>query len=536
MHSYRHKTDVLVIGSGIAGCTAALTMAEAGLHVTVLTCAEKLVGGNTPLAQGGIATVAPGEDPRQFEQDIFTAGWKQNYAKAVHYLCHKGPEVLENLLVKRLHVPFARTSGDDGTGDGEFRLTREGGHSTPRILFCADHTGRNIIEALAAAVEVHENITVLTERTAIDLLSTHHHARHLDFKYSLSNQCIGAYVFNQQLHRVETILSDATVLATGGVGQIFLHTTNPPGAIGSGLSMANRAGARIVGAEYVQFHPTALYQGACKSGQRFLVSEAVRGEGAVLVNSKGEPFMQRYDPRCDLAPRDVVTRAIMEELLHSGEDCVYLDAGDMRSDPQTRFPTIYERCREDLGVDMHSDRIPVVPVAHFFCGGVLVDTNGRTTLERLYAAGECSCTGVHGANRLASTSLLEGLLWGYSAAEDIIRHRSGSFRMSRKLMDSIPDWEPLDTTHNEDPALIAQDWSTIRNTMWNYVGISRSTSRLARAFSDLRNLYKDLVDFYKATPVSKPIIDLMHGCQAAYIITLAAMRNRESKGCHTRVD
>ncbi|MGE4552013.1 MAG: L-aspartate oxidase [Desulfovibrionaceae bacterium] len=536
MHTYRLKTDALVIGSGIAGCTAALTLADAGISVTLLTSAEQLVSGNTPLAQGGIATLAPGEDPRQFERDILTAGWKQNYVKAVHYLCRRGPQVLEDLLVNRLHVPFARTTGDDGSGDGPFLHTREGGHSNPRILFCADHTGRNIIEGLAAAVEAHEGITVLTQRTAIDLLTTHHHARHLDFMYSLTNQCVGAYVFNQQLGRVETLLSDWTVLATGGVGQIYLHTTNPPGSIGSGLSMANRAGARILGAEYVQFHPTALYQGSRKSGQRFLVSEAVRGEGAVLVNGKGEPFMQRYDQRADLAPRDVVTRAIMDELLHTGEDCVYLDASHMHADPKERFPTIYERCQKDLGVDMRCDHIPVVPVAHFFCGGVQVDTAARTTLERLYAAGECSCTGVHGANRLASTSLLEALLWGHAAAEDIKRRRSHKSHLSRKLMDSIPDWEALSTTPNEDPALIAQDWSTIRNTMWNYVGISRSTSRLARAFSDLRSLYKNLVDFYKATPVSKPIIDLMHGCQAAYTITLAAMRDRESKGCHTRVD
>lgn len=534
MHDYRIKTDALVIGTGIAGCTAALTLADAGIQVILLTSAKELVSGNSPLAQGGIATLAPGEDPRQFERDIMTAGWKQNYAKAVHFLCRRGPHVLEDLLVRRLHVPFARTSGSDGSGNGEFLHVREGGHSTPRILFCADHTGRNIIEALAAAVAAHPGITVLTERTAIDLLSTHHHAKHLDFQYSLNNQCVGAYVFNQQLGRVETLLADFTVLATGGVGQIYLHTTNTPGSIGSGLSMANRAGARILGAEYVQFHPTALYQGR-RSGQRFLVSEAVRGEGAVLVNSKGEPFMRRHDARADLAPRDVVTRAIMDELLHTGEDCVYLDTRNMHADPRDRFPTIYERCRT-MGLDMRSDLIPVVPAAHYFCGGVLVDTSARTTLERLYAAGECTCTGLHGANRLASTSLLEALLWGHAAAEDVKRRRSRKSHLSRKLMDSIPDWENLGATPNEDPALIAQDWSTIRNTMWNYVGISRSTSRLARAFSDLRGLYKNLVDFYKATPVSKPIIDLMHGCQAAYTITLAAMRNRESLGCHTRVD
>jgi L-aspartate oxidase len=530
VNGYRLKTDVLIIGSGIAGSIAALTLAETGLEVTLITAGEQLASGNSRLAQGGIVYTGLDDDPKKLERDILTAGWKQNYTRAVRYLCRKGPEVVRETLIEKYGVHF------DERQPGDWYLTREGGHSVSRILCCADHTGRNIVESLHAALEQHPNIRTLTRRTAVDLLTTHHHARGLDYKYSLANHCVGAYVFNGDSGQVETILADYTLLATGGVGQIFLHTTNTRVSIGSGLSMAFRAGARIFNAEYIQFHPTAMFAGSKKKDRRFLISEAVRGEGAKLINSSGEAFMSRYDSRADLAPRDIVTRAIMDELLHSGEDCVYLDvAGHVDRDLRERFPTIFSRCQE-AGVNMEREPIPVVPAAHYFCGGILADTRSRTTLERLYAAGECACTGLHGANRLASTSLLESLLWGYSAAQDIQGRFNRSSHLSRKLMDSIPDWESPGDIQNEDPALIAQDWASIRHTMWNYVGISRTTARLGRAFSDLRKLSKNLHDFYKKTPISKPLIDLFHGCQAAYCITAAALRNKDSKGCHYRVD
>ncbi|MES9995106.1 L-aspartate oxidase [Desulfovibrio aminophilus] len=524
------KTDVLVIGSGIAGSIAALTLAAAGREVTLITAGDSLFTGNTRLAQGGIVFHALQDNPRKLEQDILTAGWNLNLLRAVRYLCNKGPRILQETLIDTYHIPFAQKSADS------WYLTREGGHSLARILCAADHTGQTIIERLVEHIEKTPNIRVLTQRTAIDLLTTHHHAQHMDFKFSLQNQCVGAYVFNSQMEKVETILADFTVLATGGVGQVYLHTTNSRGSIGSGLSMASRAGAKIMNAEYMQFHPTALYEGSSKADRRFLISEAVRGEGARLINSAGEAFMPRHDQRADLAPRDIVARAITEELLKSGDDCVYLDAANyVEADLKKRFPTIYEKCLE-IGVDMARDPIPVVPVAHFFCGGVLVDNRGRTTLERLYAAGECSCTGLHGANRLASTSLLEGLVWGHSTALDIIKRTGNKSRLSRKLQSAIPDWVSLGEVKNDDPALIAQDWATIRNTMWNYVGITRTTARLSRAFSEMRNLSKNIQDFYKQTVISKPIIDLFHGCQAAYLITQAALRNKKSQGCHYRVD
>lgn len=529
MNDFRLQCDALIVGCGIAGAVAALTLADKGHDVIIITAAEELANGNTSLAQGGIVYRSENDDPRILEKDIQTAGWKHNFTRAVRYLCRKGPEVLHETFLDKYQIPFNQRE------PGEWYLTKEGGHSLARILYCDDHTGQNIMDVLADEVARHENIRVLTKRTAIDLLTTQHHAKHMDFKYSLSNQCVGAYVFNEALNKVETILSKFTVLATGGIGQIYLHTTNTQGSIGSGLAMASRAGARLMNCEYVQFHPTALFGGTKRGERRFLVSEAVRGEGAVLVNGKGDHFMPKHDPRADLAPRDIVTRAIMEEMLQSGDDCVYLDVSKVKQDVAKRFPTIYDRCLA-IGVDMKHDLVPVVPAAHYFCGGVLVDNRARTTLERLYAAGECSCTGVHGANRLASTSLLEGLLWGYSAGEDINKRMTKSAPLSRKLNESIPDWISGADKQNEDPALIAQDWSNIRNTMWNYVGVSRTAPRLSRAFGDLRKLTKDLQDFYKETALSKPIIDLFHGSQAAYIITLAALRNKETKGCHYRAD
>lgn len=523
----RMKTEVLVIGSGIAGCTAALCLADKGHEVTLLSSGGTLDNGNTTLAQGGIIYTGADDSPEKLAKDITTAGWEYNYDPAVRFLCEEGPKAVEKILFERVQVPF------DHTKDGGWYLTKEGGHAVHRILTCADYTGRAIQDSLVKAVTSHANIRILYNRTAIDLLATRHHSTKLEFRYQLTNQCVGAYVFNSETNEPNTILADFTVLCTGGLGQIFLHTTNTSSSIGSGMAMAHRAGATVMNLEYIQFHPTALFH---RADRKFLISEAVRGEGARLFNVKGERFMSRYDERMELAPRDIVTRAIVDELLKTGEDCVFLDAANyVDQNLRKRFPTIYKKCKES-GVDIARDPIPVVPAAHYSCGGVLVDKRGRSTLDGLYAAGEVACTGVHGANRLASTSLLEGLLWGASAAEDIHDRYEESCVLSKRLQDSIADWITSGKTEMEDPALINQDWATIRSTMWNYMGIMRTTPRLERAFEDLRNLNKRLHSFYKSIRICKESVDLFHGCQTAYIVTTAALRNKTNRGCHFRKD
>ncbi|NCC24050.1 MAG: L-aspartate oxidase [Deltaproteobacteria bacterium] len=522
----RISTSILIIGTGITGCVAALTLADAGFDVLMVNSGPDMDSGNTALAQGGIVWKADDDEPALLEQDMITAGWGLNYRPALHFLSRKGPRAVEDMLIDRLKVPF--TSGATGPS-----LTREGGHSRARILYCADYTGRAIMDCLQRAVTESENITILNNRTAIDLLTTFHHSRHMALRYHLENKCVGAYVLNSETREVDTIFADFTLLASGGLGQIFLHTTNTRHSVGSGLSMASRAGVKLVNIEFIQFHPTALFH---RSPRKFLISEAVRGEGAILINSRGERFMARYDERGELAPRDIVTRSIVDEMLSCGDDCVYLDLSRCKCpDVTERFPTIARQCRE-IGVDISHDLIPVVPAAHYFCGGILVDIFGRTTLKRLYAAGECACTGIHGANRLASTSLLEALVWGMSAGRHIAANYGRMGRLTPRTRDSIGDWVNLGQEANEDPALIAQDWASIKHTMWNYVGISRTEPRLRRAFEDLRNLNKCMHDFYKNTPISKPIVDLFHGCQSAYIITIAAMRNKTTQGCHHRLD
>lgn len=527
----RGHTTVLVIGSGIAGGIAALMLAESGAHVTLVNSGPALDNGNSALAQGGIVYRADNDSPGVLAKDILEAGADYNYAQAVRHICAQGPSAVQDILIDRLHIPFNRSAAHTSQ---EWDLTLEGGHSSHRILHCADYTGRAIMTSLLAAIDKSPNITLLHGRTAVDLITSHHHSQSMEFRYLLPNRCAGAYVFNETLDKVETLLADFTVLATGGIGQVYLHTTNASNAVGSGLTMAHRAGVRIENAEFVQFHPTAFYQ---RHAPRFLITEAMRGEGARLVNSRGEAFMTKYDRRGDLAPRDIVARSIVEEMLRLDDECVYLDAAPYVRHPlDQRFPTIYAHCLE-AGLNIMEDPIPVVPAAHYFCGGILTDLAGRTSLSALYAVGECACTGVHGANRLASVSLLEAVLWGSACARDITRRLKNKRNLApKKLHTAIPDWESPGEDHNDDPTLISQDWSAIRNTMWNYVGITRSTARLQRAFEELRQLSRRITDFYSSTPLSRPLIQLMHGCHAAFIITEAARRNKTSVGCHYRVD
>ena len=404
------------------------------------------------------------------------------------------------------------------------------------IVMNTDETAQYELDAVKNAVRSSVDGVLLCpcqkSRAAIDLLTSHHHAKNAQFRYEVDNRCLGAYVLNEESGEPETILADWTVLATGGVGQVFLHSTNAPGCVGTGVSMAFRAGVDLANLEFMQFHPTALYEE--RSNRRPLITEAMRGEGARLLDEKGRAFMLRHDKRGDLAPRDVVAQAMMEEMLHSGAPCLFLDVSGVKQDLPTRFPTVFEQCRE-AGLDIRKEPIPVVPAAHYFCGGVLTDTRGRTSMRGLYAIGECACTGLHGANRLASTSLLEALVWGVSCGKDLAR-RAASGGMPTGLAAAIPDWQHEGDERHDDPALVAQDWANIRNTMWNYVGISRTDARLRRAFEDMRDLVRHIHDFYKRTRISRRLVDLFHGSQTAYVITQAAMRNPVSLGCHHRVD
>lgn len=542
MSKSRSHVPVLVIGAGLAGCIAALRLADQDVPVTLICASDRFENANSWLAQGGIIyRSSDPQDAAALADDIQKAGHHVNLPEAVAFLAMEGPKAVDTLLLERIGVPFDLCSPDKGEAPAEsvWDLTKEGGHSTCRIVHAADHTGRTIMEYVMKAVRLAPLITFKTGFTAVDLLTSHHHSRGMTYRYQLENQCCGAYVLNESTGVVETMLADVTVLATGGAGQVYLHTSNAITATGSGLAMASRAFVRLMNMEYMQFHPTTL----CHiEPRRFLITEALRGEGARLFNAEGQYFMEKRDPRGSLAPRDVVARAIVDELLRTGQPCVYLDLSGVKQDLEARFPTVLQSCL-DRGIDIRKQPIPVVPAAHYFCGGVLVDRRGRTSLERLYAVGECSCTGVHGANRLASTSLLEALLWGKSAADDIARRvkrvpESGcddGFWSFARLHETIEDWVPRGDEHNDDPALIAQDWATIRNTMWNYVGITRTGPRLARAFEELRDLSRHLHNFYNSTPMSRPIVDLFHGCQTAYLITQAALRNTEDIGCHHRV-
>ena len=545
----RTHYPVLIIGTGIAGLTAAFTLANAGIRVLLVTKATDPADCNTSWAQGGIIYEGEGDSPAKLIGDISRAGAGISNAEAVNFLAVEGPRVVKQLLLDNVHVPFSTTD------EGELDLTQEGAHSVPRIIHAGDATGRAIETSLLSRVKSEPNITLATEVTAIDLLTTHHHPLDIQVRYRLTNECVGAYLLDNRTNDVYTIFADYTILATGGLGQIYLHTTNTRNSLGDGVVMASRAGARIMNAEYVQFHPTAL---ADKKANHFLISEALRGEGARLRNQRGEYFMEKYSPELkDLAPRDVVARAIVEEMTRNKEEFVYLDLANYYHGPQPiaeRFPNIRKACL-DLGIDIERDPIPVVPAAHYFCGGVLVNTSGETTLSRLYAIGETSCSGLHGANRLASTSLLEGLTWGFYAAQSIrgrlaapassaspqVRRAfsslgAGSGSMPDPLLGSIPDWRPPGTENLEDPALILQDWTTIQHTMWNYVGIVRTYERLKRALADMQHLGSRLTKYYHESTISKSIVELFHGQQMASIVASAAIRNPRSTGAHFRKD
>ena len=522
------EAEVLILGCGIAGATTALRLADQGIPVTIVTRSRETWESNTYYAQGGIIYRGLNDSPAALAEDITRAGAGHCNPRAVDILSHEGPEALRQVLLERVAVPFDRNDKD------ELSLVLEGGHTLPRIVHVADATGKSIEMALTRAIESHPNISLLTGHTAVDLLTPSHHSLNRLAVYD-PRACVGAYLYEQSSGRVLRCLAKETILATGGLGQIFLRTSNPVGARGDGVAMAYRAGARVINMEYVQFHPTTFHQ---LNAPNFLISEAVRGAGARLVHADGEPFMQLYDPEWkDLAPRDVVARSIHREMLMRDVQNVYLDLRSYipEADIRDHFPTILKSCLS-YGVDITTELVPVVPAAHYACGGVWVDEWARTTVDHLYAVGEVSCTGLHGANRLASTSLLEGLVWGERAAGHIARRTQGTGHLPANLLieaDVVPPWRD-DSLETPDPALISQDMTSIKSIMWNYVGLVRTTRRLQRALDDLYNLETEIVSFYRTSQLNDSLIGLRNAIRVAVIVAHAAWENGQSMGCHYR--
>lgn len=521
--SEMYTTDVLVIGCGIAGASAALEAANRGLRVVVITKNANPAESNTYYAQGGIVSLGADDRPELLKEDIVETGDGINNPEAVEILSTEGKKMVDDILIDKLKIPFSRSSPD------KLDYAQEGGHSRRRILHIKDTTGRTIAEKFISALQANPNVTLLNEHTAVDLLTVPHHSKNPRFFYNEA-QCIGAYVLDNRTRRVKAIFAADTVLATGGCGAVFLYSSNPNWAIGDGYAMAYKAGARIVNMEYIQFHPTSLFH---RDAERFLISEAVRGEGARLKTKDGRTFMENHHERKDLGPRDEVTRAIYEEMINSDSNYVLLDlASYAKVDIKIRFPNIYKTCM-DYGIDITVEPIPVVPAAHYCLGGVLVDSWGRSSLKGLYAVGEVSCTGVHGANRLASTSLLEGLIWGTRAGKHI-----ATMSYNEKFTDfkDIHSWYYSENEEDVDPALINQDWLFIRSTMWNYAGIIRTKKRLERARADLDYLRHRIEKFYREARIDHRVVVLKHGIQVAQLITSAALNNTVSRGAHLRID
>jgi L-aspartate oxidase len=507
-------TDCLVIGAGLAGSAYALHAARAGLKVQLLS-----LGGpseaNSGWAQGGIIfdTSSGGES---LAGDIMSASDGMANPAAIDQLVREGPTAVRELLLDELDVAFDRES------DGELEMTREGGHSERRIIHAKDLTGRAILSSVAASVDSTENITRQMGAVAIDLLTLSHNTDKPADRFEPLT-CFGAYVLDENTGEPMAIVARKTIMATGGLGQIFQHSTNRQGSVGHGIAMAYRVGARLIDLEYVQFHPTVFYG---NSAPHFLITEALRGEGAVLVNGRGEKFVDSFHPLGSLAPRDIVSRAIHQEMVASDDPCVYLDLAALKPDfIRERFPFIHRRCSEH-GIDITSEPIPVVPAAHYSCGGVHTDLNGRTNVRHLNAIGETGCTGLHGANRLASTSLLECLTGAkYTAMADIRDINELDFRMPEPRAWKSPG-------HEADLTLIKQDLNLVQQTMWNYAGIVRSENRLTRARRMLLELREEIQVFYHDCHLTRELIELRNAVQTALLVVHAATLNPDSKGCH----
>ena len=506
--------DVLIIGSGLAGLTVALKLASE--KKVCLVSKRSINDSSSNWAQGGIAAVLTDDDSIEAHiQDTLIAGAGLCDGEVTRLVATHARETVEWLIEQG--VPFTRE--DDNSG---YHLTREGGHSHRRIIHAADATGNAVQKTLAEKVREHSNITLLENHIAVDLITSRKAGISLAQEPQFSGECLGAYVLDNTTGKVLTIAAQDTVLATGGAGKVYLYTTNPDVSTGDGIAMAWRVGCRVANMEFVQFHPTCLYHPLAKS---FLISEAVRGEGGTLKLPDGSRFMQEHDERAELAPRDVVARAIDFEMKKRGIDCVYLDITHKAADfILSHFPTIYRRCME-LGIDITKQPIPVVPAAHYTCGGVMTDHIGRTDLPGLYAIGETACTGLHGANRLASNSLLECMVFGQAAARDILTHKP-------KRQVKLPYWDESRVTDADEEVIITHNWNELRRFMWNYVGIVRTNKRLTRAMHRIQLLKNEVHEFYSNFRISNDLIELRNLLQVAELIVRSAMARHESRGLH----
>ena len=503
------KTDILIIGSGISGLSLALYLSKLVPDVQILLITkESLQESSTYYAQGGIACVWSDND--NFEkhiQDTLIAGDGLCDEKVVRKIISQAPERINDLI--KLGVEFTRNS------EGEYDLGKEGGHSVRRVLHVNDQTGQSVEKVLIQNLKEIPNIQIKEKWCAVNLFAK-------NFK------CYGVYALNQETHEIHNISAKATILATGGAGKIYLYTTNPDIASGDGIAMAYRAGTTIANMEFYQFHPTCLYHPYAKS---FLITEAMRGEGAILKDIRGEAFMQKYHPLKDLAPRDIVSRAIDAELKRSGDDFVYLDIATYKSEDfiKTHFPGIYNICL-GFNIDITKDPIPVVPAAHYCCGGVRADINGKTDVKNLYVIGESSCTGLHGANRLASNSLLEGLVTAHECANTLNQ------KIQKLKIEEFPEWEPGNAVPTTEAVVLSQNWDEIRRFMWNYVGIVRTDKRLQRAKKRINLLLDEIDQYYWDFKIEKNLVELRNLATVAKIIIVSAISRKESRGIHYNVD
>ncbi|MDP1708053.1 MAG: L-aspartate oxidase [Gammaproteobacteria bacterium] len=512
MTDHTHSADVLIIGSGIAGLSLALRLApHARVHIVTK---GPLTEGATYYAQGGISAVLDKRDSiASHIEDTLSTGVGLCDPDIVRFTVERGRSCIQWLVDQG--VAFTRETLVDGTHD--YHLTREGGHSHRRIIHAADATGRAVASTLEQLVRQHPNISLFEQHIAVDLITAAKLGR-------TRQRCLGAYVLNRGSDQVETFRARFVVLATGGVGKVYLYTSNPDVATGDGIAMAWRAGCRVANMEFVQFHPTCLYHPKAKS---FLITEAVRGEGGRLLLPDGTPFMTQFDPRAELAPRDIVARAIDHEMKRLGAPCVYLDISHQPADfVRSHFPTVYARCLE-FGFDMTKGPVPVVPAAHYTCGGVVTDQAGQSDIAGLYAIGETAHTGLHGANRMASNSLLECIVFAAAASEHILQQLAHA-----PLPDDLPPWDESRVTDSDEEVVVAHNWEELRRFMWDYVGIVRTTKRLQRAQRRVDLLTREISEYYANFRVSNDLIELRNLTLVADLIIRSALARKESRGLH----